>query len=307
VEIGAPWKITAPAKQTLDYLKKTDELYIDLSTADLKLHINHGGADGAEIFGMDTEAYPELPKLTTQAELSGLTTAIPRIIIAITNEKSRFSLNGALLETEKEAARFISTDGYRMSYVSVTYRGPVLSMLVSKRALMEVVHLGADVARIGWDENYLLFEHGSRRIISRKLTGNFPNYREKMPKEFPHAVLFDASALYKVLDRVRLFTDERSRAFRLMIADGKLTAKADVTETGGVTGNVPILGGWPSPVTIGFNVDYVMEFLNLAKGETVGLCYPSGTEQSDGIEQVVGCTMFLTTGGWQYIVMPIRL
>jgi len=302
-----PWTVTIPAKMALKYLSKVEEGQIELSTADNKLHFAHGDGAGADIFGMSKESYPELPQISLKGKLSGLEAAIPRTALAVSSEESRFSLNGALLEASNGDSRFVSTDGHRMSLVPVTYHGEKTTALVRMRALIELAHLKTNGVDVGWNDDHLLFQYGNRKIISRKLTGNFPDYHRVMPVDFPHAILVGADALYKLVDRVKVFADERSHAIHLEIKDGRLNVKAEVCETGVASGHVPLLGGAPDPAVVGLNADYLLDFLALTKGQTVGFCYPDMETRKDGTSGIVKGMQFLAHDGWSYLVMPMRV
>lgn len=305
-EETTPWKITVPAAFLLKYLKKIEESHVELVPPKDNnwLFLTHGDSAKIEVAGMGVESYPELPVLRVKGYLSGIQKAIPRAIFAISAEESRFTLNGALLEGKNGESQFVSTDGHRLSFVPVTYKGEQTRALVRKRALTELIHLDADSAGIGWDENHLLFEHGNRKILSRKLTGNFPDYYRVLPKDFPYAILVDATELYKVVDRVKLFADERSHAVRFTIGNGKLTVKAEICENGRASGSVPILGGMPSDSLIGLNANYILEFLALAKGETVAYCYPAMDEK---LGHVAGASQLMTTDGFRNVLMPMKI
>lgn len=304
-----PWKITAPAKLMLKYLQKITEAEVTLLPPKENnwLFLSHGAESKIEVAGMGTDSYPELPKLTVTGHLSGLKVGIPRAAFAISSEESRFTLNGALVEGDKKGARLVSTDGHRCSYVPITYKGPDLRALIHRRMLNELIHLSADSVGIGENEAHLLFEYGNRKMISRKLTGNFPDYHRVMPDQFPYAILVEADALYKLVDRVKLFADERSRCIHFNVEGGKLMVKASVCENGKASGSVPILGGAPSPTNVGLNADYVLDFLGLAKGETVAFCYPEMTIVEGQAPHVAGATQFMGSGNWSCVVMPIRV
>ena len=110
-------------------------------------------------------------------------------------EESRFTLNGALLLMEPENLTMVATDGHRLAFV----RAPAgqsgnisqpFRALVPKKAMAEMTKLageaGADAkALFAGDDNHLFFQVGQRLLITRKLTGNFPDYERVLPKDDP--------------------------------------------------------------------------------------------------------------------------
>ena len=72
------------------------------------------------------------------------------------------------------------------------------------------------------DENHLFFKLGDRLLLSRKLTGNFPDYERVLPKEQPNSVTLQREEFRAAIERVAQFSDERSRAIRVRVGDGEV-------------------------------------------------------------------------------------
>jgi DNA polymerase-3 subunit beta len=297
---GKGWKITVPAKFTLKYLSKVtdDEVELEPWVEHNRLVIKHGDGASARIEGMGHESYPELPKLETTARLSGLDKAIPRAIFAISAEESRFTLNGALFEADGDGARLVSTDGHRVSCAPVEFKGDPMRALIPRKCLAELKELGEDEVSFGYNADHLVFTNGLREILCRKLTGEFPDYHRVLPREYPHHIQVDASALLKVLDRVNVMADERSHGVRLIVGGNKLTVKAEVCEGGRGEGQVPVLGGDNIvPIEAGINCFYAMDVLRLLEGQTVAFGYSNAQS----------CFGFLAGDGWINATMPLRM
>lgn len=65
--------------------------------------------------------------------------------------------------------------------------------------------------QFGEDQNHIFFETEGRLLISRKLSGNFPNYEMVMPKDNDHVVIFDLDDMRSAVRRMSLIADERNR------------------------------------------------------------------------------------------------
>ena len=72
------------------------------------------------------------------------------------------------------------------------------------------------------DDNHLFFQLGERLLISRKLTGNFPDFERVLPKEHPHRVTLKREDIRAAIERVAQFSDERSRAIRFQVCPGEV-------------------------------------------------------------------------------------
>jgi DNA polymerase-3 subunit beta len=154
---------------------------------------------------------------------------------------------------------------------------------------------------ISKDDSHLFFSVGDRVLISRLLTGQFPNYEAVLPKETPRVAELDREAFTAALRRVALLSDERSHAIRLQIDRGRLEMFSTSGEYGEANDEIDAeyVG---EGMEIGFNFQYVLDFLNvLPEGGRVRLELQD--EQSAGQLRPTG----EETYRYRYVVMPMRI
>ena len=116
---------------------------------------------------------------------------IGRTIFAISNEESRYTLNGGLMVLKPESITVVATDGHRLAHIEKT--GEQFDVtgenktLIPKKAMSELYSLlqnsEVDFIDFAKDESTLFFRIGERLLTSRQLTGQFPNYEAVLPKE----------------------------------------------------------------------------------------------------------------------------
>jgi len=232
---------TAPAKKLFDYVRQLEEPEIRFKTVAAAAGASEGAAGASlqltcgrshvRMAGMPRDNFPILPD--TPAKLAVIPPAIfgqmiRRTVFAISSEESRYTLNAGLLILKPETMTMVATDGHRLAHVETDpviakegYKGVSgeLRVLVPKKAMTELSRLLADVpegAGIEFtkDDNHLFFQIGSRLLISRMLSGQFPNYEAVMPKENTKVISVSQAALTAAVRRVSLFSDERSHAIR---------------------------------------------------------------------------------------------
>src|SRR5712692_3708702 len=143
--------------------------------------------------GISKDTFPELPShKSTNLKLAAalLKLLIDRTIFAITQEEGRYTLSGAKFELDKQGVKMVTTDGHRLAFVSTedfvkeSLNGS-LDVLIPRKTLAELNKLTSDFEgeiSLGADENHVYFQVGSRLLISRLLSGQFPNYEMVMPK-----------------------------------------------------------------------------------------------------------------------------
>ena len=270
-----------------------------------RLILTHGKDSEASFDGMGTASFPEIPiPDKIYGELRGLKLAHQRSSIAVSAEESRFTLNGSLLELNPDGQSVIvSTDGHRLSYLPIdaTALHPCKT-IIRKNALYEASRMNGDSCLFGMNENFHLFLGPQRSIISRKLTGTFPDYTRVMPKEFWRSITLKSAELAEVIQRVSVCADERSQAITFSVEGGKLVVEAKQYDKS-AKGAVPIFCSDDMPWKCGFNFGYCLDFLKLAP-ETVTLKVPAPEENTGNVK---GASEFVTEDQWKYLIMPLRI
>jgi DNA polymerase-3 subunit beta len=239
-----------------------------------------------------------------------LATMISRTIFAISAEESRFTLNGALLLFREGGLVMVSTDGHRLAMVESGSPVPGISSnyraLLPKKAMIELLKLAGEAGEDGLiqfsgDENHLFFQLGDRLLISRKLTGNFPDFERVLPKEQPNQIVLRREELKAAIERVAQFSDERSRAIRVQMAPGEVKIHSSLSETGESEESVGAEYGGPS-VEIGFNAQYLLDFLRAVTVESVAFHFRDG--QSAGEMRPATADEAYR---YRYVIMPMRI
>jgi DNA polymerase-3 subunit beta len=304
---------TIPAKRLLDYVRLLPDADVQVKFGDNQWASLVCGRSRTRIAGMSRESFPELPampELLAEIPVAVLAAMITKTIFAISAEESRFTLNGALLILKESGLTMVSTDGHRLSLVESDTDLPGLTgtyrALLPKKAMGEILKLAADAGdtmlRFAGDENHLFFEVGQRLLISRKLTGNFPDFERVLPKEQPHCVRMQRDDLRSAIERVSQFADERSRAIRLSIQPGETKVFSSISETGESEESIPVEydGG---TLEIGFNAQYMLDFMRAVSEPGVSFHFKdphSAGEMRPVMEEAANYR-------YRYIVMPMRI
>jgi DNA polymerase-3 subunit beta len=273
VKVKKPGACTIPARKLYDYIKLLPDGEISI-----KLLENHwvqirSGRSNTKMVGMARANYPQVPEFPTIAvtsiSLAALRGVIARTIFAISNEESRYTLNGALLILKAESLAMVATDGHRLSFVEKP--GEVLEgisgekrVLIPRKALQELQQLlaNSEAERVEFadDEHTLFFRVGHRTLSSRKLSGQFPNFEAVMPRDNTKFAVVRSSELAASIQRVAQFADERSGAIRMRLEDNELKVSANSTESGESEDTIDTPYS-SEPIVVGFNSGYILDFL----------------------------------------------
>src|ERR1700726_4181279 len=242
---------TIPARRLLDYVRLLPD-----SDVQIKIQENHWaslvcGRSRTRIAGMSRDSFPELPQMPAvlaEIPIGVLASMIGKTIFSISSEESRFTLNGALLVLRKGGLTMVATDGHRLAMVESSTDIPGITgayrALLPKKAMSELQKLAGDsdpaaMVKFSGDDNHLFFQLGDRLLLSRKLTGNFPDFERVLPKDHPNSVTLDREEFRGTIERVAQFSDERSRAIRVRVAPGEVKVHSSVSETGESEESIP--------------------------------------------------------------------
>ena len=303
---------TIPARRLLDYVRLLPDGDVHVKIADNHWANLTSGRSKTRIAGMSRDSFPELPampEMLAEIPIGVFAGLMSKTVFAISSEESRFTLNGALLVLRKGGVVMVATDGHRLAMIESSEELPGVTgayrALLPRKAMMELQKLAGDsdpaaLVKFSGDENHLFFKLGDRLLLSRKLTGNFPDYERVLPKDQPHSVALKREEFRSAIERVSQFSDERSRAIRVRVADGEVRVHSSVSDTGESEESIPVEYKGPS-VEIGFNAQYLVDFLRAVATDEIAFHFKdahSAGELRPGGEKA---------DNYRYVIMPMRI
>lgn len=312
-EVTKPGSGTVPAKRLLDIVRSLPEAPIRIKVLENYWVQVMCERSSFKLVGMARDNYPVLPtvpKALATIPASVFKAMIMKTIFAISSEESRYTLNGALLLLKPDSVTMVSTDGHRLALIerNVEVEGikSELRVLIPKKAMGELQRLLAEgeedsPVHFAKDESHLFFSTGGRVLISRMLTGQFPNYEAVLPRENRRVVQVEKDPLSAAVRRVALLADERSRAIRMQFDKNRIEVFSSSGEFG--EAHEVLDAQYESEaMQIGFNYQYLLDFLNVA-GEGGKVLLELKDEQSAG--QLRGAEE--EAYRYRYVVMPMRV
>jgi DNA polymerase-3 subunit beta len=304
--------ITTPAKSFLDIIRSLPDSEIKIKKLDNNwIQITCASAS-FKIVGLPPDNFPIVPELTeSMAEIPArvLLNLINKTIFAIAAEESRYTLNGALLLIKPLSVTMVATDGHRLAHVekpvNFEHLNTEIRALVPRKAMAELQRLLAEseegeLLSFGRDDTHLFFQLKKRLMVSRMLTGTFPNYEAVLPKEHNKTVILDREEMASAIKRVSLLADDKSRAIRMFLDNNKMEISSSNVDLGEAK-EVMDVSFTAGTIQIGFNCQYLLDFLAVTSDPSVSLDFKD--DQSAG--QLRPATE--EDYHYRYIVMPMRV
>ncbi|MGH9586940.1 MAG: DNA polymerase III subunit beta [Acidobacteriaceae bacterium] len=314
-KVKKPGSCTIPARKLYDYIKLLGDGDISIKSLENHWVQIRSGRSNTKMVGMARANFPQVPEFPsasiTSIPAATLKNLIAKTIFAISNEESRYTLNGALLILKAESVAMVATDGHRLAHIEKA--GETLAnvsgerkTLIPRKALAELQSLlansDAEAVEFADDDHTLYFRIGHRVLTSRKLTGQFPNYEAVMPRDNNKFVLVRSEDLMASIQRVAQFADERSGAVKLRLEQNEVKISSQSTESGESEDTIETPYSF-DPLIVGFNSAYLIDFLK-ATGTTGEVRLEFKDAQSAGQVRPEDPE---SEYKYRYIIMPMRI
>lgn len=272
-DIKQPGAMCVQARKLFDIVRLLEADDVHFTKEENEWVTLKSGKSNFRLAGVSKDNFPEVPSFkSAPMKLSAeiFNHFINNTAFAITNEQSRFTLSGAKFMIDGAAAKMITTDGHRLAYIEKALpentETEAMDALIPKKALMELSKISRDAGgevSFGEDPNHIYFEVEGRLLITRKLSGTFPNYEMVIPKDNDKTAVFEAEEMKRAIARVALMADERTRSIKITIRTGEIEIAAQSSEEG--ESHETVQADYTGEeVAIGFNSQYLQEFLNVA-------------------------------------------
>lgn len=266
------------------------------------------GRSDFRFMGIPAADYPEMPSVDGVNHITlpqkTLRSMINQTIFAVATSDVRPIYTGTLFEVEDKTLTMVSVDGFRLAKRCEEIEEGELencSFVVPGSALSDVERICGEEGEvsIAVGSKHISFVIGETTVVTRRLEGEFLNYRKSIPENFRHTVEVDRAELMSVIDRVALIVSEKnSSPVRMAFGDGVIDCRC-MTPVGKAEDQCSCEGSGED-LEIGFNDRYLMDALKASGTDKLHICLntaasPSVIEAADGSKS------------FTYMILPVRL
>jgi DNA polymerase-3 subunit beta len=262
------------------------------------------GRSSYRLHTYSVEDFPRLPELDTlqtfTVDREALLDTIGRVSRSASRDESRPVLTGILVRFEGDKIVMAATDSYRLSVkeTKLETAAESLEAIIPARALAELSRIAGagDTIELGVHENQVAFLCDGALLTTRRIDGQFPNYKQLLPETFEHEVAVPREELLDVVRRTSVMA-QRNSPLRLRFAEGELTITARTQDLGEAQEALPApFAG--DPLEIGFNADFLRDGIESVTADEVTLKL---------ISPLRPAVLQGDTDDFSYLIMPIRL
>ena len=308
-------KITIPAKILTQVISNISDEKIDIEDKNDTLFIKTKSFK-TQIKGYTSDDFPIIPQFSKEEciEISAqeLKESLVDVVDIASLSQIRPEISGIYFVFKKDSVNLVATDSFRLverTVKSNNYKNSFneeIKFILSQKTTKEVINViqeNTGLVKIYYSESQILFEttlnevdHPEIDLISRQIEGNYPAYKEIIPKEYKTRIIVPKDELVKQIKLAGLFAGKINEV-KFKNDDKNLEILSQDIELGE---NSSILEAKIEGETteISFNYKFILDGVNRVKTKNVllELQGPSGAgviKAEEGIDYI-------------YVVMPIK-
>lgn len=325
VEVGAKidkaGEFTVPGRTLAETISSLSAEKVSLEVDEGSLLVKAGGFHG-RINGVAATEYPHLSLESPSAKDNSwnfdkeeFLSSLEKILFASSLDEGRAALTGVLFKPTSAGLVLVATDGFRLSLVDlkkadVGKKTTTTPIIIPARSLTEIMYVlegnkGSDnnkILTIAFStENQLYFDLGPIKIISRLISGNFPDYEKIIPSDSDLQITTSVEELSKAVRLASIFARESANIVKLKIVNSKLLISANAAQVGENESEIDVVSQGKSKsdnLAIAYNFRYLLDFLGVVEGEV-------SLELSGPVAP--GVFKAEAAPGFLHIIMPVRV
>ena len=278
-------KITLPSKKLSEIVSKLpdEEVNFEASEETNKAKITSGRAK-FELMGISALEYPvilsseEIDAFVNNIalDIKPFINAIKQTVYAASSAENNSIYNGVFMKVEENKLEMAATDGARLSTVVETVENKenkTFESIIPSRTLAEFIRFqsgcSGDKVEIMKKDGQLIFKIGDNIMISRSIEGQYPKYKQIIPKDNNKIVLINREDFINALDRTSSMVEEKKNVVKLTFENNQLSLVVDNPELGDSNDFVDIEFDEEEPIKIAFNCKYILDVLRNYDSEKI--------------------------------------
>ena len=202
---------------------------------------------------------------------------IDQTIFAISDDETRYFMNGVYLEHQNSTLNMVATDGRRLSLIERTFESsfPEFSPIIIPAKFLSLLKKGGSgegEISLSITDSIIFASFGSQFMYSTLIKGQFPNYRRVIPAKQPNVCTIEIKKMNEALKRVSLLVENKAKRIYLDIEDSFVTISSEESDFGQAKEIISCSYTGPS-VRLAMNYSYLVSPLRVMSGSEFDLCF----------------------------------
>jgi len=262
IAIEAEGSFTANGKKLLDIIRilKDDEITLELLDNTLVIKQKHSKF---KLPTFDPTTYPSFPSIEEKPQISldslSLIQNLKKISPAIDTNNPKFELNGALINIKHNSTDLVGTDTRRLAIATIPgQNSEELSLIVPKKAILEIQKLFLDQINIYFDETNLIISNENYFFYTRLINGKFPDYQRIIPATTKHQILLPKK---EMIDAIKMITTISQEIKMTLLSDVIIFNSLSADNVEAKT-ELELNTGLNDKFELSFNSKYILDFIS---------------------------------------------
>ncbi len=262
INIEYEGSFTVNGKKLLDIVRilKDEEITFELIDNVLTVKQKHSKF---KLPTFDANAFPSFPNIENKPKIPldslDLIQNLKKISLAIDNNNPKFELNGALINIKSDTTDLVGTDTRRLSIATIQTSNPQqLSIIVPKKAILEIQKLFLDTITIYYDETNLIITNDNYYFYTRLINGKYPDYQRIIPTNIKNNIILPKK---EMLDSIKMITTI-SQDIQLTIQNNQIIFNSLASDNIEAKTKLQINTGITNEFKLSFNSRYLLDFLS---------------------------------------------
>jgi DNA polymerase-3 subunit beta len=269
--------LTLPARLVGEFISSLPKGTIDISSKGTSMTLTSGKSSSI-MSGVDATEFPELPSIDEKEavaytiSVADFKQAVNQTIVTTSADMTRPVLTGVYWHSIEGELHLAGTDGYRLSERRLVKTKSEIAAIVPASSLQEVLRTindSVEEIEVLFDDTQVRFRVGDAEITSRLIDGNYPDYRQLIPKESETSIQVRADEFTRIVKIAGLFARESGGSITLTadVETQQLSIHSIASELGENTSSADAKVTTSGQVTL--NSRYVSEALGVLDGEII--------------------------------------
>ena len=260
--IESEGSFTANGKKLLDIIRILKDDEITLEILDSVLIIKQKNSK-FKLPTFNTNAFPKFPSIQDKPQITldslSLIQNLKKISPSIDSNNPKFELNGALINIKYNATDLVGTDTRRLAITSIeSNNSEELSIIVPKKAILEIQKLFLDKINIFFDETNLIISNENYFFYTRLINGKFPDYQRIIPSSTKHQIILPKK---EMIDAIKLITTI-SQEIKMILLSNVIIFESLSADNVEAKTELEIETGLSEKFEISFNSKYILDFIS---------------------------------------------
>ena len=282
VEVMTPGTTTIFCEKLLGILRSlpSEDIIFELKDTRLKIYPELKKID-FQLKSIASDQYPEIKDIADEEYFeipqSDLIEMISQTIFAVSDDETRYFMNGVYLENSEGSLIMVATDGRRLSYIKKSFENPIRNfkgVIIPPKVLMLIRKLSSGEGNLAMavsDKN-IFVKLDNQKISSNLIEGQFPNYHRVIPEKQEFDIMVSKEELSSALSRVSLLVENKSKRIYFSLAPDIITLKSEESEIGVAQEEIPCeYNGGESRIAL--NYTYISEPLKVIQSDMICIRY----------------------------------